>query len=198
MEIVHYPHPVLRFKSGDVTRIDEHFQAAVRKMFDLMYAANGVGLAANQVGLPLRFFIMNPSGEPENTEDELVLINPMILNRKGNVVGEEGCLSLPGLYGDVRRAEEIVVEAFDLSGQGIRAELQELPARVVQHEYDHIEGMLFIDRVSEQQQREIEEKLPPFRADYQARRDAGEIGNDAQIQQQLKAIAASGAVPPGW
>jgi peptide deformylase len=198
MDIVHYPHPVLRFKSGDVTRIDDRFHAAVQQMFDLMYAANGIGLAANQVGLPLRFFIMNPSGERENKEDELVLINPIIRNRKGNVVGEEGCLSLPGLYGDVRRADEIVVEAFDLTGQGIRVELQELPARVVQHEYDHIEGTLFIDRISEQQQRELESKLAPFAEEFAARRAAGQIGSDEQLQQQLKQIAASGAVPETW
>ncbi|MFV0446739.1 MAG: peptide deformylase [Planctomycetaceae bacterium] len=198
MQIVHYPHPVLRFKSGDVTRIDDRFHATVRQMFELMYAANGIGLAANQVGLPLRFFIMNPSGEPEETEDELVLINPVIRNRKGNVVGEEGCLSLPGLYGDVRRAEEVVVDAFDLSGQGIRIELQELPARVVQHEFDHLDGTLFIDRISEQQQRELEDKLPPFMAEFQAQRDAGELGTEAQIQEQLKSIAASGAVPEEW
>ncbi|MCA9055285.1 MAG: peptide deformylase [Planctomycetaceae bacterium] len=195
MEIVHYPHPVLRFKSGDVTRIDDRFQAAVREMFELMYAANGIGLAANQVGLPLRFFIMNPSGDPDIPEEEFVLINPVIKNRKGNVIGEEGCLSLPGLYGDVRRAEEIVVEAFDLSGQGIRATLTELPARVVQHEFDHIDGTLFIDRISEQQLRELDAKLAPFVDNFNSQRSAGEIPPDAELEQRLKAIAASGEIP---
>lgn len=198
MEIVHYPHPVLRFKSGDVTRIDDRFQAVVREMFDLMYEANGIGLAANQVGLPLRFFIVNPTGDPDSPEDELVLINPIIRNRKGNAVGEEGCLSLPGVYGDVRRAEEIVVEAFDLSGQGIQATLQDLPARVVQHEFDHIEGTLFIDRISEQQLRELDDKLSPFVDELTARREAGEIGSDEEIQRQLKSIADSGAIPADW
>jgi peptide deformylase len=191
MEIIHYPHPVLRFKSGDVTRIDGQFHATVREMFDLMYASNGIGLAANQVGLPLRFFVMNPSGDSDVPEEELVFINPVIRNRKGNVVGEEGCLSLPGLYGDVRRAEEIVVEAFDLQGQGFRATLSELAARVVQHEFDHIEGTLFIDRLSEQQLRELAPRLNPFVEEFNSRRAA----SDDEIQQRLKEIAAAGAVP---
>ena len=198
MQIVHYPHPALRFKSGDVTQIDDRFQATVRRMFELMYEANGIGLAANQVGLPLRFFIMNPSGDADVKEEEYVLINPVIRNRKGAVVGEEGCLSLPGVYGDVRRAEEIVVEAFDPTGQGIRATLEELPARIVQHEYDHIEGTLFIDRITEQQRRELEPKLNPFMDAFDSARTSGAVLDDAELQKQLKVIAASGAVPNGW
>lgn len=195
MQIVHFPHPVLRFKSGDVTRIDERFQAAVRDMFALMYASKGIGLAANQVGLPLRFFVMNPTGEQDQPEQELVFINPVIRNRKGNVSGEEGCLSLPGVYGDVRRAEEIVVEAFDLTGQGFRATLTDLPARVVQHEFDHLEGTLFIDRISEQQLRELRDKLDPFTHEYAARLAAGAIPPEAEVLQQLKSVAAAGAIP---
>lgn len=197
MDIVHYPHPVLRFKSGDVTRIDDRFQSAVREMFELMYAAKGIGLAANQVGLPLRFFVINPSGDPAIKEEELVFINPIIKNRTGSAVGEEGCLSLPGLYGDVRRAEEVVVEAFDLTGQGFRATLDDLPARVVQHEYDHLEGTLFIDRVAEQTLRELEPKLKPFAETYAARRAAGELPSDEMLVQQLQSMAATGAIPAG-
>jgi peptide deformylase len=195
MEIVRYPHPVLRFKSGDITRIDERFQETVREMFELMYSANGIGLAANQVGLPLRFFVMNPTGEREEPDEELVFINPVIRNRKGNVVGEEGCLSLPGLYGDVRRAEEIVVEAFDLTGQGFRATLTELPARVVQHEFDHLEGTLFIDRLADQQLRELEPKITPFVDEYKAQLATGATPADEEIQKRLKVIAATGAIP---
>ena len=197
MDIVHFPHPVLRLKSGDVTRIDDRFRALIDEMFDLMYEANGIGLAANQVGLPLRFFIMNPSGDPELADEEQVFINPFIKNRKGGAVGEEGCLSLPGLYGDVRRAEEIVVEAFDLSGQGFRATLKELPARVVQHEYDHIEGILFIDRLADAQQAELRSKLQPFEDEWRGRQQAGAESSDADLLARLKAIAASGQLPPG-
>lgn len=192
MEIVHYPHPALRFKSGDVTHIDDHFRTVVRKMFDLMYAANGIGLAANQVGIPLRFFIINPSGEAEQADDEHVFINPVIRNRKGAVVGEEGCLSLPGLYGDVRRAEEIVIEAFNLDGEGFRGTLQELPARVCQHELDHLDGTLFIDRVTDETRNELEPKLIEFETLWKARQLAHEIPADDDVARRLRAIAASG------
>lgn len=197
MDIVHFPHPVLRLKSGDVTRIDDRFRALIDEMFDLMYAANGIGLAANQVGLPLRFFIMNPSGDPDLEDEEQVFINPFIKNRKGGAVGEEGCLSLPGLYGDVRRADEIVVEAYDLSGQGFRATLKELPARVVQHEYDHIEGILFIDRLADAQQEELRPKLQPFEDEWRGRQQAGDELSDADLLARLKAIAVSGQLPSG-
>ena len=96
MQIVHYPHPALRWKSSDINQINESLRSTIREMFELMYAANGIGLAANQVGLPLRFFIINLTGEAESTEEELVFINPEIRNRRGQEVGEEGCLSLPG------------------------------------------------------------------------------------------------------
>jgi peptide deformylase len=190
MEIVHYPHPVLRFKSGDVAQIDDRLRETIRQMFDLMYSANGVGLAANQVGIPLRFFVMNPEGDPEDKESELVFINPVIRNRKGAVVGEEGCLSLPKLYGDVRRGEEIVVEAFDIEGQGFRATLQELPARVVQHETDHLDGVLFIDRISDDQRAELLPKLAEFEEAY----EGPDVGSP-EVLNQLRATAASGRLP---
>jgi peptide deformylase len=195
MDIVHYPHPVLRFKSSEVTRIDEPFRAVVREMFELMYKANGIGLAANQVGLPLRFFVFNAAGERGEQGEELSLINPVIRNRRGGEVGEEGCLSLPGLYGDVRRAEEIVVEAFDLAGQPIRATLTGLPARVVQHEYDHLDGVLFVDRISDEQKVNLTPKLEEFEHDYQSRQKLGEFAADEEIVKQLKRVAASGRLP---
>ena len=141
MNIVYYPHPALRWKSKPITEINAALREIVREMFDVMYEARGVGLAANQVGLPLRLFIVNTSaesGEKDGEEDEeLVFINPEITHRKGSVEGEEGCLSLPELYGQVRRAEEIVVEAFDLQGREFSMTLTELAGRVVQHETDH-------------------------------------------------------------
>lgn len=195
MEIVHFPHPVLRFKSGEVTRIDDRFRAIVREMFEAMYAANGVGLAANQVGIPLRFFVFNPSGEKDQPEEEQVLINPVIRNRKGSVMGEEGCLSLPGLYADVRRAEEIVVEGFDLNGQPVRATLVELPARIVQHEFDHVDGVLFVDRIAEEKHAELQDRLDEFEHEFRARQAAGEVPPDGAILEQLRAVAARGQWP---
>src|SRR5688572_9589561 len=117
MEIVHYPHPALSWKSAEITQIDDALRQTVRQMFDLMYEAKGIGLAANQVALPFRVFIANLTGEKAETEEEIVFINPQIVKRKGTAVGEEGCLSLPGVYADVKRSANVVVEAFDLDGQ---------------------------------------------------------------------------------
>lgn len=166
MQIIPFPHPALRWKSTDITRIDDSLRAVVKEMFRLMYDAKGIGLAANQVGLPIRLFIANASGEKDNPEEEVVFINPVIRNRKGTEVGEEGCLSLPGLYADVVRANELVVEAFDLEGQGFRMKLKELPARVVQHELDHLDGVLFIDRLDDMELARISGKISDFTTQY--------------------------------
>lgn len=190
MQIVHYPHPSLRWKSSDVTRIDSELRAVVAEMFELMYAAQGIGLAANQVGLPLRLFIMNPSGDPEQKDSEFVFINPEITSRKGSEVGEEGCLSLPELYGDVRRADSIVVEAFDLDGQSFEMDVDELPARVVQHESDHLDGVLFIDRLSESMQKEFAPKLSDFDAHFRRQQEAGKIPSDEELLADLKSKVA--------
>jgi peptide deformylase len=192
MQIVQYSHPALRWKSSDVTRIDDTLRATIQEMFRLMYAAKGIGLAANQVGLPLRFFIVNLSGDAENTEEELVFINPDIKNRRGQEEGEEGCLSLPGLYADVKRAAEIVVEAFDLDGQPFQATLDELAARVVQHESDHLDGVLFIDRIDEFTLAELQPRLDDFTAALSAQRESGEIEPDDVLLSELKRIGEQG------
>jgi peptide deformylase len=192
MQIVQYSHPALRWKSSDVTQINDTLRATIQEMFRLMYAAKGIGLAANQVGLPLRFFIVNLSGDAENTEEELVFINPDIKNRRGQEEGEEGCLSLPGLYADVKRAAEIVVEAFDLDGQPFQATLDELAARVVQHESDHLDGVLFIDRIDEFTLAELQPRLDDFTAALSAQRESGEIEPDDVLLSELKRIGEQG------
>src|SRR5579885_2628170 len=100
-------------------------------MFELMYAAKGIGLAANQVALPIRLFVLNLGGEEGGKDEELVFINPEILKRRGTTEGEEGCLSLPGLYAPVKRAAEIIVEAFDIQGNVFEYDLDELASRAV-------------------------------------------------------------------
>ncbi len=192
MNIVYYPHPALRWKSKPITEINAALREIVREMFDVMYEARGVGLAANQVGLPLRLFIVNTSaesGEEDGEEDEeLVFINPEITHRKGSVEGEEGCLSLPELYGQVRRAEEIVVEAFDLQGREFSMTLTELAGRVVQHETDHLDGVLFTDRLSDSAQREVEGRLDDFETQFRRQQAEGEIPAVDEIKRQLKAL----------
>lgn len=199
MQIVPYPHPALTFKSVDVRQIDSTLKKTIARMFELMYAARGIGLAANQVGLPFRFFIVNLAGRPDGEDEELVFINPVILRRKGTVVGEEGCLSLPGLYGDVRRSEEVVIEAFDLSGEGFEMDLDDLAARVVQHESDHLDGILFPDRMREEgTSQRVDIEIPKFVSTYeQARRD-GLVEPDDVIRARLKAMVKSGCIPPDY
>lgn len=198
MQIVHYPHPVLRQKSADVLRIDDNLRQTIAGMFELMYAARGVGLAANQIGLPFRFFVVNFTGEREDKEDEFVFINPKITNRKGSAVDEEGCLSLPGLYADVRRADEVVIEAYDLEGLGYQLTLTEMPARIVQHELDHLDGVMFIDRVADSVKREIDDKVHAFSVKHATAQKDGRIPADAELQKQVKQLLAGGKVPtPG-
>src|SRR5262245_45077169 len=126
MQIVRYPHPALRFKSVPITQITEEIRTAVSEMFDLMYASEGIGLAASQVSLPYRPFVLNLTGKREEKDQEHVFINPEIVKRKGTQEAEEGCLSFPKLYGPVRRASEIIVEAFDLDGQGFELSIDDL------------------------------------------------------------------------
>lgn len=188
MEIVRYPHPALRWKSKLVSRIDAELRTTVRKMFELMYENSGVGLAANQVALPYRLFVVNVAADPQEKDAELVFINPEVVKRKGSVEGEEGCLSLPELFGQVRRAEEIVVEAFDLKGREFELTLNELPSRVVQHEYDHIEGILFIDRMSEAGRRELEPQLADFESHFRRLQKTGNYPADNEIEKKLRAL----------
>lgn len=188
MHIVHFPHPALRWKSTDVTCIDDRLRDLVRQMFDLMYEAKGIGLAANQVALPLRLFIMNPSGDREDAESEMVFINPEIVSRKGSELGEEGCLSLPEVYSDVRRAKEIVVEAYDLDGNGFELTVDELPSRVIQHETDHLDGVMFTDRVSESAQKELAQVLADFEAVFRRDQFEGKYPSDEEIRKQLELL----------
>src|SRR5262249_11658756 len=134
MQILTYPHPTLRRVSKPLRRVDAELRKKIREMFELMYAAKGIGLAANQVDLPLRFFIVNLEAKPESGE-ELVFINPVIsLPRGGSEESEEGCLSLPGLYGPVVRPKQVRINAYSLAGDEIQLDAGGLLARCVQHE----------------------------------------------------------------
>lgn len=190
MEVVQYPHPALRFKSKPITQIDANLRSTVAEMFELMYSHRGIGLAANQVGIPWRVFIINPTGDSENKDDEFVFINPEISDRKGSEEAEEGCLSLPEVYGDVRRPEKITVQAFGLDGQGFQMELEDLPARVVQHETDHLDGVMFFDRMTETSARELQPKLDDFSSLFLKQQESGKVGSDAELAAELDRLAA--------
>lgn len=192
MQIVPYPHPALRWKSKPIVAIDDDLRRTIREMFDLMYAAKGIGLAANQVALPWRLFIVNVTGEAAEKDEEHVFLNPEIVRRKGSAEGEEGCLSLPELYGPVRRAEVIVVRAFDLTGEEFEMKLDDLPARCIQHEYDHIEGVLFTDRMTDAAKAEVEPVLADFESKFRRRQATGELPSDAEIKRQLELLEPKG------
>ncbi|MCA9089125.1 MAG: peptide deformylase [Planctomycetaceae bacterium] len=195
MQIVYFPHPALRFKSADIRQIDNNLRTVVRRMFELMYEANGIGLAANQIGLPLRVFVMNLAADPEETDQEFVFINPQITNRKGSDVAEEGCLSIPKLYADVRRPSDVQIEAFDLDGQLFEMSLDDLPARVVQHELDHLDGVMFTDKVIESQRKDVEPVLNVFEETLRQAQAAKAYLSDDELLNTLREIAAAGGVP---
>ena len=150
-----------------------------------MYAAEGIGLAANQVGLPYRLFILNLTADPEESDQEHVFINPEITQRKGNQEAEEGCLSLPKLYHQVRRADEVTVEAYDIDGTGFEVTVKDLASRAVQHELDHLDGVLFIDRLTEAGKREVAPKVLDFETAFRQGQASGSIPSDAELQAEL-------------
>ncbi len=173
LSIIHHPHPTLRFKSQPIVRVDKQLQAIAAEMLELMYQKEGVGLAANQVDLPLRMFVANPAGV-RGEGQELVLINPVLDRPKGSEEDREGCLSLPGIYGQVRRPKSVRLRAYTIDGGEVDQVVDGFMGRVVQHEIDHLDGMMFFDRMSPEAMREIQHDLLEFDVAYKSRRDAGE------------------------
>lgn len=145
--IVKYPEPVLQRPSAPVTEFDDDLRALVDDMFESMYAAQGIGLAAPQIGVPKRVTVLDLSFQ-KNPEEKMVLINPEIVSKKGKQYGDEGCLSLPDIHEKVSRAATVKVRAQTLDGEWREYDGEELLARAFQHEIDHLDGILFIFRVS--------------------------------------------------
>lgn len=190
LQLVEYPHPALLRRTKPVTRLDDALRSAVARMFDIMYEAQGVGLAANQVALPYRLFVVNVAGRRGDGE-ELVFVNPVLSRPRGTAVEEEGCLSLPGLRMDVRRPERIAVEAWSLEGEPIRLDLDGLLARVVQHEFDHLEGRLFTDRLPEAATLEVRRDLESFREVFIGKQSRGELPATATLLAELDRLEAA-------
>lgn len=134
--------PVLRQHSQEVKTVDDEVRRLVEDMFETMDAAKGIGLAANQVGVGRRVAVVDVDG------DRFAMIDPQIVETEGRAVAEEGCLSIPDIYGDVTRPERVVVEAVDAEGNRYRKEATGLKARAIQHEIDHLDGILFLDHLS--------------------------------------------------
>jgi peptide deformylase len=146
-EVVKWPDPVLAKPGEPVTVFDAKLKKLVEEMFDSMYAAQGIGLAAPQISISKRLTVIDVSFQ-KNPEEKIVLVNPEIIDRRGKQVEEEGCLSLPEIREKVQRAEWVKVRAQDVNGKWFEIEGEELLARAMQHEIDHLDGVLFIDRLS--------------------------------------------------
>jgi peptide deformylase len=185
LEIVHYPHPTLRHSSKPLKRVDAELQRIVAEMFELMYAHEGVGLAANQVDLPYRLFVANVEGTPDAKELECVFINPVLSAGRGQEEDDEGCLSIPGIHAPVTRNATIKVDAYDLAGNEISMEAEGLMARILQHETDHLDGTLFIDRLGPAHLASIRDKLEEFELDYRSRLETGELPDAETIATRL-------------
>jgi peptide deformylase len=147
LPIVKYGDPVLQNEGEDVNNIDGRLADFIGNMFETMYEAKGVGLAGPQVALAKKLFVMDVSSGKES-KDRIVCINPQIVETKGKVLSEEGCLSFPGIYFEVERPEIVTVSAIDLNGKEFTFEANGIAARCVLHENDHINGKLFIEFLS--------------------------------------------------
>jgi peptide deformylase len=146
-EIVKYPDPVLSKAGQPVSVFDDKLKTLVEEMFESMYEAHGIGLAAPQIGLSQRLTVIDLSFR-KNPEEKIVLVNPEVIEREGKQYEEEGCLSLPEIRERVNRAAHVKVRAQDVEGKWFEVEGDELLARAFQHEIDHLDGILFLDRLS--------------------------------------------------
>ena len=146
-EVVKYPEPVLAQRGDEVTVFDEALAKLVDEMFESIYVAQGIGLAAPQIAISKRIAVIDVSFK-KNPKEKIVLINPEIIEREGKQLEEEGCLSLPEIREKVSRAEWVKIRAQDVTGKTFEMEGTELLGRCMQHEIDHLDGILFIDRIS--------------------------------------------------
>ena len=142
MDLIIYPNKILRTRCSSLKQIDDQCRAKARQMLELMYAAEGVGLAGPQVGWTARIVTLDATGERVG---ERIFVNPRIIAREGETVEPEGCLSLPGIYADVPRAAKVVVVGYTLVGERVELEAEGLEGRAWQHEIDHLNGILFVD-----------------------------------------------------
>ena len=177
LKIVKYPDPVLFRKAEAVADFDDRLHELVEGMFESMYAAEGVGLAAPQVGVSLRVFVVNvharatrDEGRDAVREFEYVFVNPELFDLEGEQTGSEGCLSIPGVGGQVKRANRLHVRCVDAHGVPKQIEAEGYFARAIQHEYDHLEGKLFLDHLSVAERALAEGPLKRLRIEWELER----------------------------
>lgn len=165
LDIVKYGDPVLRKKAKPIKKIDEKTREIADSMIETLKSVKGVGLAANQIGLLDQICIIDIS-KGEKKDGILVLINPVIVKNSGNIKFEEGCLSFPEIYGEVGRYSKIKLNALNLKGENIEIEAEDLLARVIQHEIDHLNGVLFVDYLNFVEKLSLQKKLKELKKLY--------------------------------
>src|SRR5258707_897400 len=185
MKIVKFPHPSLKHPAVPLKAIDKNVHMRAGEMLDLMREAHGLGLAAPQVALPFQMLVVNRDTDPLMQALEEVYINPVILERKGTVEGEEGCLSFPGLFQKIRRAKTVKVQAYNLKGEEVLTHVSDLPSRVLQHEIDHLHGILFIDKMGPIAKLSSRGALKELEREYRRAQEKGEIPPDPDIERWL-------------
>ena len=155
LPILKYPDKRLRIKAKPVEKFDDTIKELIKNMFDTMYAAPGIGLAATQVNFHQRIIVVDIS---ENQNEPLCLINPEITDKSGEIESEEGCLSVPSYYENVKRANNILVKSLQENGEIIEIEADDMLAVCIQHEIDHLDGILFVDHLSKLKQKRLKKK----------------------------------------
>ena len=153
-----YGDPVLRQRAAEILKVDDSVVKLVSDMLETLKQENGLGLAANQVGVLKRVFVVNLSHVKEG-EKPLAIINPVLVDKAGEIIWEEGCLSIPGIFEDVVRAKKVTFKGIDISGKEITIQAEDLLSRVMQHELDHLNGILFIDHLSKIKREQIDSQL---------------------------------------
>ncbi|CAJ1959735.1 unnamed protein product [Cylindrotheca closterium] len=164
LRIVKYPHPALRAENAEITQEElkesDDIKNLAKDMLKVMYAAEGVGLAAPQVGVNKRLMVYNPSGDSKKWLEETILVNPQIIEYSdGKDTETEGCLSFPDMNGDVTRSKWIKVQAMNLKGKNMKKKYTGWEARIFQHEYDHLDGTVYIDRLTEDVRSTVQPRL---------------------------------------
>ncbi|CAH9067968.1 unnamed protein product [Cuscuta europaea] len=169
LKVVEYPDPILRAKNKTICSFDDNLKKVVDEMFDVMYSTDGIGLSAPQVGLNIQLMVFNLVGERGEGE-EIVLVNPRVTrySRKA-VLYNEGCLSFPGIYAFVERPDAVKVDAQDINGARFKVGFTRFSARVFQHEYDHLQGILFFDRMSDEVLDSVQGDLEALEKKYEDR-----------------------------
>jgi peptide deformylase len=180
--ILEYPDPRLRTRAQPVTRFDAELGTLIDDMFETMYAAPGIGLAATQVDFHKRLIVMDVS---ENHDQPLVFINPEILSREGEEVSEEGCLSVPENFAEVKRSAKVRVRAQGRDGEVFERDYDGILAVCIQHEMDHLEGKLFVDYLSDLKRERIRKKLEKERKERAARTRQGSSGSRRTVQEPV-------------